>query len=315
MGHAVVTGQAATLGCPPGSWLVVGGSGQVGGALLEHLGPSARWSARQPSAPFRLDLAELSTTPSPAARLLEQLGPRVVVITAGMTNVDACEDDVETARRLNTEGPAVLASLARRVGARTVLLSTDYVFDGLAGPYDESASPRPLSVYGATKLEGERAVLEADPDALVVRTTVVYGPDRAGKNFACRLLERLGRGLLSEVPCDQISSPTYNRDLAACIVRAVDAGWNGVLHVAGPDLMARDDFARSIAKAWGHDPGLVRSVRTDQLRQRAPRPARAGLRSGRHHLELRPVPEALSHWRGEPDLRTPTAKDPDLARR
>src|SRR4030095_11997232 len=125
---------------------------------------------------------------------------------------------------VNCEGPGALAAAAASSGARTVYLSTEYVFDGTDGPYGEDAVGRPLSVYRRGKLEGEHAVQEADPAALVLRTTVVYGPEAHGRNFAYQLADRLGRGEAMRVPGDQVSSPTYNRDLADALVALVDTG-------------------------------------------------------------------------------------------
>jgi dTDP-4-dehydrorhamnose reductase len=178
------------------------------------------------------------------------------------------------------------------------------VFDGRGGPYDEERPLHPLSAYGRSKAEGEAAVREADPTALVVRTTVVYGPEAHGRNFAYQLATRLGRGEPMPVPADQVSSPTYNRDLAAALVRLLDGGVSGVLNVAGPEVVDRADFARRLAVAMGLDPSLVVPRTTAELGQVAPRPLDAGLdvtrlRALLPDLPLRGPEEALAHWASE----------------
>jgi dTDP-4-dehydrorhamnose reductase len=262
--------------------LIVGAGGQVGAVLLRQLGERAVGTWRTPAAGrLTLDLEDMAARPALAADVVRRADVRTVFVVAAMTQVDRCEDHPATAMAVNRDAPARLAAAARRRGARTVFFSTEYVFDGTTGPYRESDEARPLSVYGRTKLAGEQAVLEADPAALVVRTTVVWGPEANGRNFAHQLARRLRDGTPMAVPEDQISTPTYNDDLARATVALVDAGVTGVVHVAGAELLDRAAFARRLAAAMGLDPALVQPVPTAALGQRAARPLRAGLRIDR----------------------------------
>lgn len=285
--------------------LVVGAGGQVGGALCRLLGERAVGTWRQPPpGGLRLELTEVAADPEPIARALDHARADVLCIAAGFTHVDGCEREPATADLVNRHVPGVLASTARQSGARTVYLSTEYVFDGTAGPYDEDAPVNPISVYGRTKLQGERAVLEADPDGLVVRTTVVYGPEAQGKNFAYQVARRLRSGEGVRAPGDQVSSPTYNADLAAAIVGLAEAGIGGVVNAAGPEIIDRAEFARRLATAMGFDAGRVESVTTASLAQPAPRPLQAGLlverlRGHLPQLRLRAADEAVSDWAGD----------------
>ncbi len=274
----------------------------MGGALLACLGERAVGSWRSPPlGGLAADLEALAGSPEAARRLVDAAGADVVVVAAGMTWVDGCEREPELAAKVNRDGPAALAAAAAAGGARTVYLSTEYVFDGTDGPYVEDDPVRPLSIYGRSKLEGERAVQAADPAALVLRTTVVYGPEGHGRNFAYQLADRLGRGEAMRVPDDQVSSPTYNRDLADALVALVDAGTVGVVNVAGPDIVDRAAFARELAELMGLDPGLIEPVPTAALGQTAPRPLDAGLRIDRllaliPRLSPRGVADALADW-------------------
>jgi dTDP-4-dehydrorhamnose reductase len=263
---------------PAGRALVVGAGGQVGGALLARLGPCGVGTWRRPPAGgVALDLEEVARHPSLAAAAVAAVEPQVVYVVGAMTWVDGCEHEPDAARRINRDAPAALAAAARAAGARTTFFSTDYVFDGRGGPYRETDATGPLSVYGETKLQGEAAVLDADPDALVVRTTVVWGPETSGRNFAYRIARSLKAGEPVQVPHDQVSNPTYNGALADAVVALADAGTAAVVHVAGPELMDRASFARRLAAAMGLDPGLVRPVPTSELVQPAARPLAAGL--------------------------------------
>lgn len=229
----------------------------------------------------RFDLASAARHPEAAAKLLDQTRPWAACIAAGATHVDRCEDERDWAFAANAHGPAAVARACAAAGVRVAFFSTEYVFDGQNGPYGETSAVNPLSVYGAAKLAGERAVAEACPEALIVRTTVVYGPERQGKNAAYQILRRLCGGQDVQAPSDQVTTPTYNRDLAAAVLGLLRRGAAGVVHVAGPEVMDRAAFARLLATLTGHSPARVHGVTTASLRQKAPRPLRAGLLTAR----------------------------------
>ena len=111
--------------------------------------------------------------------------------------------------------------MAKSVGAKVVFFSTDYVFDGCAGPYDEDAKTSPINVYGQSKLDAEKSVISEDETALVIRSTVVYGPEELGKNFVYQLASKLRTGEKFACLDDQFSTPTYSRDLAKMVTRLV----------------------------------------------------------------------------------------------
>lgn len=291
----------------PKKILVVGASGQVGGALMELAGPGAIGTFLHTPFPGGMffDLEAVSRNPSMAEDLLGSVGANAVIIAAGFTNVEAGEHEPDRMFVLNRDSPTAMAKIAHAVGARTVYFSTEYVFDGLSGPYAEDDPCNPLSVYGKSKLEGERAVQEADPSALIIRTTVVYGPEVQGKNFAYRLAGSLAAGRRICVPCDQVSSPTYNRDLASSTLSLLESGAHGVFHVAGPEVMDRAVFARRLARALNLDEKLIDPTATNELGQSAPRPLVAGLkidklREAMPGTPLRTVEQSTHDWQSHP---------------
>ena len=215
------------------------------------------------------------------ASLMESRRAEAVYFAAAYTHVDGCEDDPAMAFAVNRDAPAAAAKVAARRHAAFVFYSTEYVFDGTAGPYAEDDAVRPLSVYGRSKLEGEHAVLAAHPEAVVIRTTVVYGLDAQQKNFVYQVLKRGRAGERMTVPADQLSSPTYVEDLAAASRALVAKHERGVFHVAGPEVVDRGEFAREICRVFDLDAGLVAPVTTASLKQKAPRPLTAGLKIGR----------------------------------
>jgi dTDP-4-dehydrorhamnose reductase len=222
------------------------------------------------------------TDPSAVAALLRTLRPGLIFLPAANPNVDLCETDPTATRRVNVEPVRTVAELASELRSRVVFYSSDYVFDGHAGPYVEGDVPNPLSKYGQQKLEAENLLRSILPDAhLILRVTVVYGWERQGKNFVARLVRTLRQGNTLRAPADQVGSPSLVDDIAEASWMLAEQGARGTLHLAGPDLVDRFAFARHAAQVFGLDAGLIQPVATAELGQAAPRPLRAGMISHR----------------------------------
>jgi dTDP-4-dehydrorhamnose reductase len=258
--------------------LVVGASGQVGGALLIALRArgheaTGTYAGHAVKDLWPLDLRNLDAV----EHAVTFVKPDWIFCPAGLSHVDYCESHPDEAMAVNREAPLHLARMGQRFGALFVYYSTDYVFDGTAGPYRETDAPRPLNAYGRSKLEGERALLDAVPRVLVLRTSVVYGPEAQQKNFVYQLIRACREGKPFRPANDQRNSPTYNPDLAAASVELAEQGAGGVYHAAGADTMDRWAFAQLIVKTFGLDGSPLTPVSTAELRQPAPRPLAAGL--------------------------------------
>ncbi len=230
---------------------VTGAHGQVVSALLDRAAQPASGIELVTLARPGLDLER----PETIAPALHATRPDLVISAAAFTAVDAAETSRDQAMAINGVAPGVLAAEAARMGAPIIHLSTDYVFDGRkSGPYVESDPPHPATVYGETKLAGERAVAAANPAHAVVRTAWVYAP--RGKNFVLTMLrlaetrERLG------VVADQIGNPSYSLDIADGLIAMARAmlrgeGAPGVYHMAGGHMTGGGtaswaDFAEAI---------------------------------------------------------------------
>jgi dTDP-4-dehydrorhamnose reductase len=204
------------------------------------------------------------------------LGPHAIVNLAAFTAVDANEAEPGRAWRDNAQGPQSLALAARRCDAWLLHVSTDYVFDGTKGaPYDEFDAPRPLSVYGRTKLAGERLVRDAWWKHVIVRTGQVFG---AGTDYVSRAIERLRAGEDVGGLVDRFGTPTAVDELAARLLPLVLAGRPGTYHVAGPERASWFEVLER-ARALGGLPGSVREQRVGELGLAAPRPADVPLTS------------------------------------
>lgn len=278
--------------------LVIGASGQVGGALLKALAARGHTAAGTYRAHAQPGLIELDAANGPAVEhLIDQLHPDWVFYPAGLSWVDLCEREAGRCFDENVRVPLAVATCAARQGAGFVYYSSEYVFDGEGGPYDETAAPRPINVYGRSKLAAEQELPGVNSATVLVRTTVVYGPELQGKNFVCQLIDKLRRGESMVVPDDQISTPTYNADLAAASVECAERRLTGIINLTGPDRLDRYALALAACRVFGFDARLVAARPTSQLGQLAARPLKAGLINTRARqlldTRLRGVEEGL----------------------
>lgn len=276
---------------------MTGAGGQVGQWLVRLGGPDIEAYGRAD-----LDIAD----PTAVSAVLTALGPADVVInTAAYTAVDAAETDVAAARAGNEIGPRNLAVQTAVTGARLVHISTDYVFSGdpdqAGGPdgYDIDDPVDPATVYGRTKLDGERAVVAADPRATVVRTAWVYTGAVGGSDFVATMRRLESERETVTVVTDQVGSPTYAADLAAGLLQLADVlraddRPGAVLHAAGGGHTSWFDLARAVFQEVGADPDRVLPCGSADFPRPAPRPAYSVL-SGRswRAAGLTPLPE----WR------------------
>lgn len=257
--------------------VIAGGGGQLGGFLRSLAGSQGRDVLALTSSEWDI------TDPAAAERIVEP--GDVVINCAAYTNVDGAESDEAGAYAVNAAGPENIAKACARAGARFLHVSTDYVFGGdldggaVPRPYEPSDPTAPAGVYGRSKLAGERAVLAALPEAVVVRTAWVYtGGD--GKDFVA-VMRRLAAGDGPvKVVADQVGSPTYVGDLAAALLQIVDDNVPGpILHAANEGAVSRFEQTRAIFAECGADPERVLPVSTAEFPRPAPRPAYSALSS------------------------------------
>ncbi len=252
--------------------MVTGGAGQLatameqeGGAVVRRVGRPAFDFDRLPS----------------IAEAVQAVQPGLVVNAAAWTAVDAAEAEPEAAGRANRDGPAALAAHCADAGIPLIHVSTDYVFDGTKGaPYTEDDPTNPTGVYGATKLEGEQAVLAAWPRAVVLRTSWVYSA--TGKNFVRTMLAAAQKNPRLRVVADQQGCPTAARDLAVAVL-AIAArlrdGWQdqyaGVFHAAGTGSTTWHGLAEALfadAAGYGLPAPAVDAIATSDWPTPARRP-------------------------------------------
>lgn len=263
--------------------VVLGASGLVGGAFHRALGARGcavrgTYLSRAGAGLDPLDLA--GDTPG----YLASARPSLVVLASALTHVDYCEAHPDETQARNVDQLRPIVAWCGEHDVPLVFFSTDYVFDGAAGPYAEDARPAPLNVYGRSKLAGERLVATL-PRHAVLRITNVFDAGHDEKNFLHRCVEHLRDRRPLRVPSDQWATPTFAPWLAdqalTLIERGVLCGASGprTLHIASDDLVSRLEFARRVAALLGADAAIIEGKSTAELGQAAPRPLRGGLRN------------------------------------
>ncbi len=209
----------------------------------------------------------------PMDEFLSRYRPGIIIHTAAMAQLDECEEKKELANRLNIRVTEQLAEWAAQIDARFIFISTDIVFDGSRGNYTESDRPHPINHYGRTKAEAEQRVLRLHPNAVVVRTSIIYGKALGGRpSFTEVLLRRLRHGENVPVFTDQYRSPVFVEDLARAIWELAENDFRGILHVAGPERLSRERIGEIVCEVFRLNPELLVPIQTEDIQLRAPRP-------------------------------------------
>jgi dTDP-4-dehydrorhamnose reductase len=237
-----------------GPLLVTGGSGYLGSELLRQAAarPVAATYLSRPPAGDGTDWLQLDVRDADAVgRALDRLRPAAVIHTA-------YRQQGEGAREVTVDGAAAVAAAARATGARLLHLSSDVIFDGTKPtPYDEHDSPSPITDYGRAKVDAERAVRGAHPDALLVRTSLIYGGHEPSRHERLALEAAAGATEVGFFE-DELRSPVVVADLAAALLELVGRQESGVLNLAGREVVSRYEFACLVAEAGGLSPDRIR---------------------------------------------------------
>lgn len=202
--------------------------------------------------------------PGELSRILEQTQPDWVINCAALANLEDCEKDPVLARRINSEFPGILAEGCRKGGARLLHVSTDAVFDGQKGneatPYTETDEPNPLNVYAQSKLDGERAVAQANSDALIARVNLFGFSPSGRRSLAEFFLYNLMDGKPVKGFTDVFFCPMLVNDIAHIFFKMLAADLSGLYHVFSAEALSKYEFGARIAHRFGLDAGLIAPV-------------------------------------------------------
>jgi len=263
--------------------LVTGASGMLGHALLPVLKQEHTVIGLTRENCDLCDEDEVEET-------FQRLKPDAIAHLAAFTNVDGCELEPEKAKASNELATFNVAEAARRLGARLLYVSTDYVFDGrTTEPYSEESLPNPLSVYGKTKLMGERYVQGTCDRYFIVRTSWLFGP--GGRNFVSTILRLANEQKELRIVNDQRGSPTYTRHLAQKLVEIIRTHEYGTYHVTGGGNCTWFEFARKIVDLSGLEGVQFVPISSEECGRPAPRPAYSVLANNRlRKVGIGPLP-------------------------
>lgn len=281
-------------------FLVTGSNGLVGSrvcALLEKGGHEVVGLGRGPRrtvGAYRYVECDL-TREQDVASAIAAAAPEVIIHPASMTEVDACEREPEQAYAANVTAVEAVARGARKLGAHLVHVSTDYVFDGDHGPYDEQALPNPRGVYALTKHMGEQAARVFVPGCAIARTAVVFGWPAAGRpNFGAWLVGALEKGQQVRLFEDQFVSVSLADSVAEMLVELGERKLGGIWNTCGADVVDRVSFGRALCEVFGFDSGLITPTRLADMKLASPRPLRSGLKVDKVRSQLRSQPLTIA---------------------
>ncbi len=202
----------------------------------------------------------------------------LVINTAAMTNVDLCETEKEKCNVINRDAVGWIASC----GIPMIHYSTDYVFDGNAGPYSEESTPNPLGHYGQSKLESEGLVFGHNPNSLVLRTMLLWGVGRNLRpSFTDFVKSSLEKNQEINIVTDQYGNPTLASDLAKASWALISKRQSGLFHCSGSEILSRFQWAEAVADYFGLPKALIHPLSSAQLNQKAPRPLNSGFSLGK----------------------------------
>lgn len=258
--------------------MVIGASGMVGGYIYKQLKAKSHQilgTFNQFTSP---DLVNLDFTNKPEVeKIFASFRPQIVMLPAAYADVEGCEKNPQLCNQINITGVRNIVDACKKYNSVLVYFSTDYVFDGLDGPYKEDDQTNPINVYGQAKLEMEEYIKANLPKYLIVRTANVFGWEQIPKNFVLKLINNLKKGNTANIMDDQYGSPTYAGNLSEAIIYLVEKSVHGLYHISGSQVMNRFEFARLVAEVFNLNKNLIKPIKTSQINQVAKRPMKSGL--------------------------------------
>ncbi|MCO5233795.1 MAG: SDR family oxidoreductase [Chitinophagales bacterium] len=270
--------------------LIIGASGLVGSNCLKYLSENGNecigtyYSYAAQNTVFfdtlNLDNAENFN--------IDSFQPEVIIHCGALTHVDYCEQNEEESYKYSITSTVNVIQLAKKYSSKIIFISTDYIFDGKNGPYDEQEMASPISVYGRHKWEAEQAVSNANLDYLILRITNVYGDEERGKNFVARIIDQAlkGQHLTLKLPIDQYATPINAADIAKAIALLLENQKSGIYNIASTDYMNRVQLSLRVLKYFPKATYDLIPLSTEKLHQAARRPLQGGLKSAKFLTEF-----------------------------
>ncbi len=264
--------------------ILTGGMGFVGGNIVTQAGPGWEIHAitRQIAPASKGNLHWHSVDPldrDSLGRLFAEVRPDAVIHAAALSDIDACEADPETAERINVGITDGLVALCRAFGSKMVYFSSDSIFDGLDGGYEECAPPNPINVYAKTKVAAERVVMMGAPIWVIVRPSLVMGfpVGETGNAFLFRLVQSLRKGQAVALPKAELRTPVDVVTLSRAVIELTEGRYSGHFHLSCHDALSRYEIGVRICRRLGYPTHLVVDSKPSVATGRARRPANVSL--------------------------------------
>lgn len=261
--------------------LITGGSGFLGGYLVKSAQKFfhvyATYFQHKPNYPtinwINLDLSDKNEIEK-----IINIKPEIIIHNAALTNADFCEDHQEQTKKININATAQLSKLSSKINARFLYISTDLVFDGDSPPYSENNQPNPLSFYGWSKWQGELVTAENNPNSVVVRPAIMFGPPAIlGVSFSEWMRKTWENGKQTRLFSDQFRTTIFGGNLADAIIELAQTDFTGIFHLAGNERINRYDFGILLANQLNLDKNLLIPSKMSDVPLKGKRPADVSL--------------------------------------
>ncbi|MCS7076017.1 MAG: dTDP-4-dehydrorhamnose reductase [Bacteroidia bacterium] len=284
--------------------LVTGANGLLGQSLIYYLTKDAYFKVHGLSQGksrisynienFTYHNIDITDTEKLEKRVLK-IHPDIIIHTAAITQADECEQCQQKCYQVNVTATQHLVKIAEQIKAHFIFLSTDFVFDGKNGPYQEKDTLNPISYYGKTKQLAEQIVQSSDTLWTIVRTVLVYGhhPGMRRNNILTWIVRSLKNQQTIQVVQDQYRTPTFVDDLARAIIQLAHQQKTGIYHISGAEMCSIYEFAQIIADVWGLPKFYIQSTTSKKLNQPAQRPPKTGFIILKAQLEINYKPHTL----------------------
>jgi len=283
--------------------LISGSNGLLGQKLVKQLSKNnieylatSQGDNRNPDCPSKNYEAIDITDKNQVLRVVRDFEPDFIIHTAAITNVDYCELNEQECHEVNVIGTQNVFDSAKSTGAHFQMLSTDFVFDGKNGDYKETDLPNPLSIYAASKVNGEQILINSDyKNWSIVRTIIVYGEgsNLSRSNIVLWARDALKKGSPLNIIDDQFRSPTWADDLAWGCIQICKLNCTGIYHLSGPETMSIYDLVLRVAKFYKLETKSINRTDSSSLNQPAKRPPKTGFDLSKARIELGYRPKTL----------------------
>lgn len=280
--------------------LITGANGMLGQRVVEYYSSKENVDLLATSVEDRavIDLADYIPCDVKSRESIKKViydyCPDFIIHTAAFTNVDLSEKMREDAWKINVKGVEYIAEAARAIDANIIHISTDYIFDGKSGPYDENALPNPIGYYGRTKLASENVLKISGTLFTILRTNVLYGIALNSRpDFVRWVITSLSNNERIRIVKDQINNPTFIDDLVQAINKIIEFRKTGVYNIGGKEFLSRFEFTNRIAEYFNFNKNLITPILTEELNQPARRPLKSGLLILKAETELGYKPHSI----------------------